>query len=564
MPKPRICSLDWLRTRSVLLLVAASVLVPILLINPFREMLSEDDSWAYARMVEHLLKTGKYGLDAWSAANMPVQIYLAAAASRVFDYSLTTLRITTLTLFMVGLSSFYLLLREFGRDRATAALATCAFVASPLVLMLAFTFMTDVQFLGWLLLALWLYVRGISRASLAAILLGSIAAGCAIGTRQFGIAIVAGFLASWLLCSRKNRLPPRFFLAGLGVPLCFAGAQVYIGLRGPNFTQAYRMFEVHTFLSNPVSVLVPEVAWRVVVILQYAGICLIPLLPMALWPGRDRSVRKYAVILAACAAVMAMLAGGSPLTARPEAQHHGLWEPLELYWLLPTQLKRIHWAMRLLDLGGIVGAGCLVWMLVGIFRPAQLRSPRVLLLTGTGATLLVLHLIYVQLNDTYISALIPLALVIASETVGREVPRALYLVSASLCLAVILGTSLWMRAEYAGQQATWASADALLKSGVPPQEMQAPLHWAEYHGAFDDWIEAGAPGFSPSQPSYHGTDVLHDPFYAWLTARSAQALYEFRDSPATYESTEWQPIRTVTYRNARFSEHQLVTLRRRH
>jgi hypothetical protein len=46
-------------------------------------MLSEDDSWAYARMVEHLLKTGKYELDARSAANMPVQIYLAAAASKV-------------------------------------------------------------------------------------------------------------------------------------------------------------------------------------------------------------------------------------------------------------------------------------------------------------------------------------------------------------------------------------------------------------------------------------------------------------------------------------------------
>jgi 4-amino-4-deoxy-L-arabinose transferase-like glycosyltransferase len=151
------------------------------LINPFREMLSEDDSWAYARMVEHLLKTGKYELDAWSAANMPVQIYLAAAASKVAGYSLSILRGTTLTLFLVGVSSFYLLLREFGRDRAAAALATCALVASPLVLMLAFTFMSDVQFLGWLLLALWLYARGISRASLAPILLASIAAGCAIG-----------------------------------------------------------------------------------------------------------------------------------------------------------------------------------------------------------------------------------------------------------------------------------------------------------------------------------------------------------------------------------------------
>jgi hypothetical protein len=513
-------------------------------------------------MVEHLLRTGKYELDAWSAANMPVQIYLAAAASKVAGYSLSILRGTTLTLFLVGVTSFYLLLREFGRDRAAAALATCALVASPLVLMLAFTFMSDVQFLGWLLLALWLYARGISRASLAPILLASIAAGCAIGTRQFGIAIVVGFAASWLLCRGESRLPLRLLLAGLVVPLLSAAAQVYMGLRSPTFTQAYRISGLHAFLSNPVSVLAPEAAWRVVVILQYSGMCLIPLLPILLSPGCARFLRKYGVILVSCAAVVVMLMIGSPLTARPEAQVHGLWEPLELYWLLPTQLQRIHWAMRLLDLGGIVGAGCLVWMLTGNFRREQWRNPTALLITGTGVTLVLLHLSYVQLNDTYITVLIPFVLVIASGRIECDTTRSLYVWSASACLALSLGTSLWMRAEYAAQQAAWASADALLNSGVRPQDIQAPLHWAEYHGAFDDWITAGAPGFNPSRSSSHGKDALHDPFYAWLSARSAQATYEFRDSKTMYDPLEWQPIREVPYRNARFSEHRLMTLRR--
>jgi hypothetical protein len=258
-----------------------------------------------------------------------------------------------------------------------------------------------------------------------------------------------------------------------------------------------------------------------------------------------------------------MLMIGSPLTARPEAQHHGLWEPLELYWLLPTQLQRIHWAMRLLDLGGIAGAGCLVWMLIGNFRREQWRNPTALLLTGTGITLAVLHLTYVQLNDTYITVLIPFVLMISSGRIQCDIPRSLYAWSASACLALGLGTSLWMRAEYGAQQAAWTSADALLNSGVRPQDIQAPLHWAEYHGAFDDWIAAGAPGFNPSQPSSHGKDSLHDPFYAWLSARSAQAPYEFRDSTAIYDPREWQPVREVPYRNARFSEHRLVTLRRR-
>jgi hypothetical protein len=53
-------------------------------------------------MVEHPLNPGKYELDTCSATNMPVQIYLAAAASKLAGYSLSILRGTTLTLFLVG------------------------------------------------------------------------------------------------------------------------------------------------------------------------------------------------------------------------------------------------------------------------------------------------------------------------------------------------------------------------------------------------------------------------------------------------------------------------------
>jgi len=122
---------------------------------------SGDDGWAYARSVQHLLATGKYQLDTWSAANMPVQIYLAAALCAVFGYSLTLLRFTTLAFLVAGVASFYALLREISYTPSQASILSLGLVASPLVLMLGFTFMSDVQFLGWFLLALWQYVRGI-------------------------------------------------------------------------------------------------------------------------------------------------------------------------------------------------------------------------------------------------------------------------------------------------------------------------------------------------------------------------------------------------------------------
>ncbi len=101
--------------------LVAGLLLAIIVINPFREMLPDDDGWAYARSVQHLLATGEYQVDAWAAANVPVQIYLAAGLSKLVGYSLRLLRFTTLALLVVGLGSLYALLREISSTRNVAS-----------------------------------------------------------------------------------------------------------------------------------------------------------------------------------------------------------------------------------------------------------------------------------------------------------------------------------------------------------------------------------------------------------------------------------------------------------
>ena len=76
---PTAAARPWRAAWIAFLVLAPALAVAIAIVDPLREFLSQDDGWAYARMVEHLLKTGQYRLDAWSAANMPVQIYFAAA-----------------------------------------------------------------------------------------------------------------------------------------------------------------------------------------------------------------------------------------------------------------------------------------------------------------------------------------------------------------------------------------------------------------------------------------------------------------------------------------------------
>jgi hypothetical protein len=509
---------------------------------------------------------------------MPVQIYLAAGLSKLAGYSLRLLRLTTLALLAVGLGSFYALLREISSTRSVASVLTLGLLASPLVLMLAFTFMSDIQFLGWLLLSLWLYVRGMRTKSARDMFLGSVAAGCAIGTRQFGIAIIIGLVLSGLL-SRESRRPIRFYLAGLLIPVLAAGAQLYVGSRAPGFTQAYRLIEEHHRLAQPASVLLKDVFWRCCVILQYVGMSVLPVLPLAMVPGqygekkrvgRDLLIPAMVTILASAAIITALsLTAYFSITARPEALHNGVWEPLALYWLLPTKFWPMHHEMRILDICGIVGASTLVWTGVRNLQRSRafrnLSSARIFL-TGTGLGLLALHLTYTQLNDTYIVAFIPFALLVIAEKLRGDKPRRAGLASsAALSVIVILITSLWLRGEYSGDFAAWQAAETLAGAGVEPEniDIDGPETWAVYHGAYDAWLAAGAPGFGtppPGNPRIY--DPLHDPFHSWLGRRNEEAEYRVADSRRGPPPGRWQVVASQSFRSVLFKKHFVLTWKR--
>jgi hypothetical protein len=254
-------------------------------------------------------------------------------------------------------------------------------------------------------------------------------------------------------------------------------------------------------------------------------------------------------------------------TARPEARHNGLWEPLELFWLLPNQLGRSPTIMRALDLCGIVGAAVLVWTgsrCVQRLRRSRQFSPEMIFLAGTAAALLLLHLVYVQLNDNYIIPFIPFGMLLIGETVRGKAERegkGPLALSAALALALILITGLWMRAEYASELEAWKAADSLAAAGVQPSNMAPPLHWAEYRGAFDDWIAAGAPGFDPTPQEKPG-GFEDDPFYSWLHRRDERAEYRIADSIYGPVPDGWIVIATRTYRSARFATGFVWTLKR--
>jgi hypothetical protein len=220
--------------------------------------------------------------------------------------------------------------------------------------------------------------------------------------------------------------------------------------------------------------------------------------------------------------------------------------------------------MWFLDIGGIAGG---VLLIIFCFKVLQRARPLTRLpahrifLAGTGAALLLMHLVYRQLNDTYIIALIPFGLLLFAEFLrGVPLSRSMIRACAFVSAVFILTTALWMRGEYAVQQATWNSADVLLRGGVQPSNVWASC-WSDYHGSFDAWIEAGTPGYNINDRLRY-PDPLHDPYHLWLQSQWDRAPYRVMESSNLAAPQGWKLIAARSYRSADFSRRFVLSLRR--
>ncbi len=152
-----------------------------------------NDDWVYGLTVKALLATGRFSLPSVTAANVMVQVYWGALFCLPFGFSFTALRLSTLALGLVGVLSLFALLREAGASRRLALFGALSLAVNPLYFGLAHSFMSDVPFLALVLVAMWLFVRGITRDRAGWMIAGFALAMLDILLRQFALAAVAGF-----------------------------------------------------------------------------------------------------------------------------------------------------------------------------------------------------------------------------------------------------------------------------------------------------------------------------------------------------------------------------------
>ena len=207
------------RFRLSALLCALTVLVCELISRPYANMGVCDDM-SYILIARKVAATGRIFYNGPTTPMLGWQLYLSAAFIKLFGFSLTSVRMSTLLVAMVLAFVLQRTLVRANISEWNATVGTLAMVLSPLYLVLSVTFMTDIQGLFAIVLCLYGCLRSLQAStSRAAIgwLCFAVAADAICGTSRqiawLGVLVMVPS-AVWLLRSRR-----RVLLAGVAAAL---------------------------------------------------------------------------------------------------------------------------------------------------------------------------------------------------------------------------------------------------------------------------------------------------------------------------------------------------------
>jgi hypothetical protein len=143
--------------------------------SPFAEVGMNDD-WSYAYSAKLLAQSGHISYNGWATAMLGWQLYWGALFIKLFGFSFAILRISTLVLSMLCAALLHQIFVRVGLTERNAVFCTFVILLSPLTLMLAFSFMSDIPGLFCLLGCLYLCIRAIQAGTLRASLTWLVAA----------------------------------------------------------------------------------------------------------------------------------------------------------------------------------------------------------------------------------------------------------------------------------------------------------------------------------------------------------------------------------------------------
>lgn len=500
---------DQLPRLAVVVLVLVSVYVGVVAFIGASGDFPLNDDWAYATTTRAFSRTGVFTPSSWSSIPLLTQVLVALPVCAATACGSDDLRLVTLLAAMLLFAATVVLVAGKRPTMGLPLLAGAVVAFNPVVLTLAFTFMSDTLFAALMTVGAILFMRSIERNSTPLAVLGTATAIAATLTRQLGLCLPLAFLAvacirmasarSW----RRQALPALLPLAACVIALMALKAWLRATGRLPALYDVKSSLLVET-LHSPVASLL-RVGHNLSVIVTYMGLFTLPMLlatrapPATSRAGRDRT-RSAPRLVAGLVTALAILdlaslhrlmpSGGNvlvpqgvgPLLLRDSAiLGTGGVAPLpSTFWVAVTLL-------------GLLGAFLLTERVVAgvqslFAAPASPepswsfdRSRLSILFAAVAALSYVAPLLLIPFYDRYLVPLLPLTLfflVATSPGAARAYWRSAC--AASLCGLISAYAVLAVHDYMAWNRARWqAIADLEARPGVGADRIDGGM---EYNG----------------------------------------------------------------------------------
>jgi hypothetical protein len=202
-----------LRCIAVLVLYALCILAA----NPQGDFPLNDD-WSYIRSAFAVGSGQGFKVDEWVAPSLVGQALYGGMLAGLFSPSFLVLRLSTLLLSCCTVMLLWAIFLRIGFRRDLACIMLLAWIFDPLQFNLSFTFMTEVPFLFFVALAIYLFVEYLDAGRSSPLVFSAAALGYAFLIRQtalfFSLALICGILINTREGLRKR------------IQLCAAAAAV--------------------------------------------------------------------------------------------------------------------------------------------------------------------------------------------------------------------------------------------------------------------------------------------------------------------------------------------------
>ena len=259
-------------------------ILSIILVNPRGDFPLNDD-WSYGLAVKNLIDYGGYYPTPWTSMPLISQVLWGWLFCVPSGFSFTALRFSTLLLGLIGAAGTYLLLRQIGSNRSVTITGACILAANPIYFSLSYTFMTDVPFTAFSVLALLFLILYLQKESNIHLIIGGCFTIIAVLCRQLGLFIPIAFTIAMVAkhgISRRSFVRAGFIIVmGFGAKFLFeVWLQSGAGLPILYNATSESLFQV---LSNP-NLILSISTLNMLYFVLYLGLFILPFILLLPFP----------------------------------------------------------------------------------------------------------------------------------------------------------------------------------------------------------------------------------------------------------------------------------------